>query len=125
MPAKRGQRGLAPLKKIDQLLQSHLGNLLRSTLGTTAMGRAGALMAVALVGSLLFVGLFYVWTRMQMVQIGYEIASLEKKNRVLHQRKRELLLEIASLQSPGELEQQARQKANLIVPPMRKVIHVP
>ena len=125
MPVKRGQRGLAPLKKIDQLLQSHLGNLLRSTLGTPAMGRAGALMAVALVGSLLFVGLFYVWTRMQMVQIGYEIASLEKKNRVLQQRKRELLLEIASLQSPGELEQQARQKANLIVPPMRKVVHVP
>jgi cell division protein FtsL len=116
---------LAPLKKIEQLLQSHLGSLVRSTLGTPIVGRAGALLAVALVAALLFVGLFYVWTRMQIVQIGYEIASLEKKNRILNQRKRELLLEIASLQSPGELERQARQKANLIVPPMRKVVHVP
>jgi cell division protein FtsL len=116
---------LAPLKKIEQFIQSHLENLVQSTLGTSNVGRAGALLAVALVAALLFVGLFYVWTRMQIVQIGYEIASLEKKNRILNQRKRELLLEIASLQSPGELEQQARQKANLIVPPMSKVVHVP
>lgn len=107
------------------MLQSHLGSLLRSTLGTPDMGRAGALIAVALVASLLFVGLFYVRTRMQIVQVGYEIASLEKKNRALKQRKRELLLEIASLQSPSELERQARRKANLIVPPMKKVVHVP
>lgn len=116
--------GLAPLK-IDQWLHSHVGNVLRRTVGTADIGRAGALVAVALVASLLFVGLFYVRTRMQIVQIGYEIASLEKQNRVLKQRKRELLLEIASLQSPGELERQARQKANLIVPPIDKVVHVP
>ena len=116
---------LAPLRKIEQWLHSHIGSLLRGTVGTSDIGRAGAVVAVALVASLLFVGLFYVRTRMQIVQIGYEIASLEKQNRVLKQRKRELLLEIASLQSPGELERQARQKANLIVPPIDKVVHVP
>ena len=69
--------------------------------------------------------LFAVWSRVRNVQMGYEIASLEKENRVLKQRKRELLLEIASLQSPGELERQARQKAKLVVPPISKVVHVP
>jgi len=69
-------------------------------------------------------GLFYVWHRMQLVQIGYEISSLEEKNRDLKKRKRELLLEIASLQSPGELEKKALQ-SGLIVPPRDKVVHVP
>ena len=89
------------------------------------LGSGGALTAIALVASLLFVGLFYVWTRMQLVQIGYRIAELEKKNNALKNRKRELLLEIASVQSPGELERQARTKAGLVFPGIGKVVHVP
>jgi cell division protein FtsL len=90
-----------------------------------AIGRAGTVTAVSLVALLLFMGLFYVWTRMKLVQIGYEIASLEKKNNALKNRKRELLLEIASLQSPGRLERQARKKLGLVFPTIGKVVHVP
>jgi cell division protein FtsB len=125
MRGKERLRTVAPLKKIEEWLNSHIGSPLRRTVGSSDIGSVGALIAVALVASLLFVGLFYVRTRMQIVQLGYEIASLEKQNRILKQRKRELLLEIASLQSPGELERQARQKAKLVVPPMSKVVHVP
>jgi len=81
--------------------------------------------AVILVASLLFLALFYVWTRMKVVQIGYEIADLEKENNALKNRKREMLLEITSLQSPGELEKQARKKVGLMFPPLGKVVHVP
>ncbi len=81
-------------------------------------------MAVVISASLLFVGLFYVWTRMQIVQIGYEISELESKNRDLANRKRELMLEMTSLRSPHELEKKARSQG-LIIPNIDRVVHVP
>ncbi len=85
---------------------------------------AGPFVVVALAGAILCIGLFYVWTRMQIVQIGYEVSSLENENTDLKKRKRELLLEIASLQSPPELEKKAG-KIGLVLPAMGKVVHVP
>jgi cell division protein FtsL len=79
---------------------------------------------VVMSAAILLVGLFYVWTRMQIVQIGYEVSSLEDKNKDLKNRKRELIVEIASLQSPGELDEKAA-KLGLIIPPVNKVVNVP
>ncbi|MGB6065561.1 MAG: hypothetical protein WBG50_12185 [Desulfomonilaceae bacterium] len=84
----------------------------------------GPFLVVVLSGAILFVGLFCVWTRMQLVQIGYELSSLENENNDLKKRKRELLLEIASLQSPQELEKKA-SKMGLALPAIGKVVHVP
>lgn len=86
--------------------------------------RAAPFMALVLSAAVLCVGLFYVWTRMQIVQLGYEISTLESKNRELKDRKKELMVEMASLQSPKELEQKAR-KLGLVFPAMEKIIHVP
>ncbi len=86
--------------------------------------RAAPFMAVVLSAAVLCVGLFYVWTRMQIVQLGYEISTLEVKNRELKDRKKELMVEMASLQSPKELEKKAR-KLGLVFPAMEKVVHVP
>lgn len=86
--------------------------------------RAALFTAVAL-AALIALGLFYVWTRMKVIQLGYEIAELEKKNTGLKNRKRELLVEMTALQSPSELEKRARNEAGLIFPPMGKVVHVP
>lgn len=103
---------------------SLLGRLLLLPWHTSQMRRAAAFVGVVLSATLLFVGLFYVWTRMQIVQMGYEISKLESKNEELKNRKRELMLEIASLQSPGELEKEAR-KLGLVTPDMGSVVHVP
>ena len=89
------------------------------------IGRAGTIVVVMLAVWLLSIGLFYVWTRMQVVQVGFRIADLEKKNKSLQERKRELSVEIASLESPGELESLARHRAGLVTPSMGKVVHVP
>lgn len=86
--------------------------------------RAGHLMAIVIAAAVLIIGMSYVWHRMQLVQIGYEISSLEEKNRDLKKRSRELMLEISSLQSPGELEKKAA-KQGLVVPPRDRVVHVP
>ncbi|AFM27322.1 septum formation initiator [Desulfomonile tiedjei] len=97
---------------------------LRNALDNSGIRRASPAMVMALSVAILFVGLFYVWTRMQLVQIGYQISSAENKNNDLKKRKRELLLEIASLQSPRELENKA-SKIGLVFPSVGKVIHVP
>jgi len=113
------------IKRMASVLAAYPDRLAGFIFRRPAIGRAGTLTAMSLVALLLFMGLFYVWTRMKLVQIGYEIASLEKKNNALKNRKRELLLEIASLQSPGQLEKQARKKLNLVFPTIGKVVHVP
>lgn len=87
--------------------------------------RAGSVLVVILAATVLFVGLFYVWSRMRLVQIGYEITELEIINNDLKKRKRELKLELASLEAPANLEKKAREQAGLIFPPISKVIHVP
>lgn len=101
-----------------------LARLARSTEHTPRIRRAVPFMVVTFSASLLLVGLFYVWTRMQIVQIGYEISALEAKNKELADRKRELMLEMASLRSPEELEKKAR-KQRLVVPSIDRVVHVP
>lgn len=84
----------------------------------------GVVVGMCLAVLLLLVGLFYVWTRMQQVQIGYEISRLEAMNKELKNRKRELHLELSSLQSPRELEAKAK-KLGLVRPSMDRVVHVP
>lgn len=100
----------------------------RSGLGLVGRCRgllqAAPFMALVLSAAVLCVGLFYVWARMQIVQLGYEISTLESKNREWKDRKKELMVEMASLQSPKELEKKAR-KLGLIFPAMEKVVHVP
>ena len=86
--------------------------------------RAGMFLASVLFVAVLTVGLFYVWTRMQLVEIGYEISNLENRNRDLKKRSSELALEIASLESPAELERKA-SRMGLILPPVGRVVHVP
>lgn len=113
------------MKQATTLIRTRARRLIRVTLRNPRTGRTGTLIALGLVGLLLSGGLFYVWTRMQLVQIGYEVADIEKKNNALKNRKRELLLEIASLQYPADLEKQARDRAGLVFPDIGKVVHVP
>jgi cell division protein FtsL len=100
------------------------GRISRLAMDRVEFRRSAPFLAVVVFVAVIIVGLFYVWTRMQVVQIGYEISSLEEKNKELQNRKRELLLEIASLQSPTELQQKA-VKQGLRFPDMGKVLHVP
>jgi cell division protein FtsL len=87
-------------------------------------GEGGSIWVLCVFLGVLVVGTFYVWTRMQIIQIGYEISNLETKNNELKNRKRELILELSSLQSPRELESKAI-KLGLASPTVDKVLHVP
>ncbi len=89
-----------------------------------ALRRGVALLGVSALIVALLIGFFYVWNRMKIVQVGYEISTLENRNKELKNRKRELLLEIASLESPQELEKKAVRQG-LRFPAIGRVIHVP
>lgn len=86
--------------------------------------RGAAFLGVSALIVALFIGFFHVWNRMKIVQVGYEISTLDNKNKELKNRKRELLLEIASLKSPQELEKKAVRQG-LRFPAIGRVIHVP
>ncbi|MGC8657827.1 MAG: septum formation initiator family protein [Desulfomonilaceae bacterium] len=73
---------------------------------------------------LLLVGFFNVWTRMGLVQLGYKISKLETKNKELKSRVRELSLELASLESPAEIEKRAT-KQGLKMPLVGRIVNVP
>jgi len=85
---------------------------------------AGLFIAALIFIAVMVVGLFYVRTRMTLVEIGYGVSSLEKKNRDLKKRATELALKVAFLESPGDLEKKA-SKVGLVLPSVEKVVHVP
>lgn len=50
----------------------------------------------------------YVWTRVQVVESGYRIRSLQEQKDRLKEENRSLMVEAATLKSPQRLEQIAR-----------------
>ncbi len=103
-------------------------NFLGRFFGLTGSGGifhgAGLFLAALIFIAVMVVGLFYVRTRMALVEIGYEVSSLEKKNRDLKKRVTELTLKVAFLESPADLEKKA-SKVGLVFPSVGKVFHVP
>jgi cell division protein FtsL len=73
---------------------------------------------------MLVVALFYVWSRLQVVHLEYDISSLEGQVRHLQQESRQLQLETASLRSPGRIERVARDELGLRMPAPEQVITV-
>lgn len=53
--------------------------------------------------------LAYVWTRVQVVESGYRIRTLEESREKLKEENRSLAVEAATLRSPQRLESLARQ----------------
>ena len=73
---------------------------------------------------LLVVAIFYVWSRLQVVNLEYDISSLEGRVRALQQESRQLQLEVASLRSPARIEQVAHNRLGLRIPAFEQVITV-
>ena len=71
-----------------------------------------------------FVALFYVWSRLQVINLEYGISSLEGRLRTLQQESRGLQVEAASLRSPQRIAQVAQQKLGLHLPKPEQVITI-
>jgi cell division protein FtsL len=66
--------------------------------------------------------LFYVWSRIQVIQIGYEISNALKEERVLNEESKKLRLEIATLKSYARIEKMAVEELRMAKPKPDQVI---
>lgn len=89
-----------------------------------ALKRPRLLPLLAFVTVLLAVSLFFVWSRLQVVHLEYDISSIEAQLRVVDQESQRLRLEAASLRSPGRIETVARNELGLRLPTPEQVITV-
>jgi cell division protein FtsL len=66
--------------------------------------------------------LFYVWSRIQVIQLGYEISNALKVERTLTEENKKLRLEIATLKSYPRIEKIAVEELRMIKPKPEQVI---
>jgi len=73
---------------------------------------------------LVFMGgsLFYVWSRIQVIQIGYAISEALKEERNLTLVNKKLRLEIATLKSYARIEKIAFEELGMVRPKPEQVI---
>lgn len=72
----------------------------------------------------LLLSLFFVWSRLQVLNLEYDISRLEGQLRHGRQEATQLRLEAASLRHPGRIEQVARQDLGLKLPDPSQMIIV-
>ncbi len=72
----------------------------------------------------LFLGasLFYVWSRIQVIQMGYEISSALREERALADANKKLRLEIATLKSYARVEKLAVEELKMAKPSADQVV---
>lgn len=73
---------------------------------------------------MLTVALFYVWSRLQVINLEYDISSLEGRLRTQQQESRNLQVEVASLRSPQRIAEVAQRKLGLHLPKPEQVITI-
>ena len=66
--------------------------------------------------------LFYVWSRIQVIQLGYEISNAFKEERRLTEANKKLRLEIATLKSYPRIERIATEELRMAKPKPEQVI---
>ncbi len=73
---------------------------------------------------LLLIGgsLFYVWSRIQVIRLGYEISSVLKEEKALTEINKRLRLEIATLKSYARIEKFAAEELRMTKPKPEQVI---
>lgn len=79
---------------------------------------------LAFIAVLMGISLFFVWSRLQVVNLEYDISSLEGRLRSMQQESRRLTLEAASLRNPGRIEQAASAELGLRLPALAQVVIV-
>lgn len=66
--------------------------------------------------------LFYVWSRIQVIRLGYEISSALKEEKTLTEANKRLRLEIATLKSYARIEKLAVEELRMAKPKPEQVV---
>jgi len=89
-----------------------------------SLRRPNLVPVLAFIGILLAVSLFFVWSRVQVTGLEYEISQLESSLRDQRQETSNLRLEAASLSNPERIERVARKELGLRLPSAEQVVTV-
>ncbi|MDO3378823.1 cell division protein FtsL [Geoalkalibacter halelectricus] len=89
-----------------------------------SLGRPRLLPVLFFVGLVLAISLLFVWSRIEVFELKYEISALETALREGQQENRQLRLEVASLRSPSRIENIARTRLGLREPTPEQIINV-
>jgi cell division protein FtsL len=81
--------------------------------------RIGIFFVVALIPAI-----FYVWSRVQVIHIGYEISQLKSREVELGKQEKHLMLEIEALTSSSRLERIANEVLGMHQPLGNEVVYV-
>lgn len=86
------------------------------------MPKRGFFFLVLLLGCMVSAALFYVWARIQVIGLGYEISKALKEESLLLEANRKLRLEIAELKSYGRIEKIAVEQLGMSKPTAEQVV---
>ena len=79
------------------------------------------MVAIAAVMSLL---LLYVWERVDLVRVGYEVQQLKAKHRTLERENDELRVKVSALTSPERIARLATERLGMVRPEPGQVVLV-
>jgi cell division protein FtsL len=68
--------------------------------------------------------IFYIWSRVQIVQIGYEINEYKKEQVNLEDENKKLSMEYTLMKSPKRITEFAQTKLNMKLPDIKNIIEV-
>ena len=89
-----------------------------------ALRRPNLWPVLGFIALMLVVSLFFVWSRVQVIGLEYEISNLESNLRDARKETSRLRIEAASLSSPERIERVARSELGLRLPVSEQVITV-
>jgi cell division protein FtsL len=81
-------------------------------------------LAVSL-SSLVVVALLHVWTRLEIVRIGYALSEETRLHQALREHEQRLRLELAARKDPAAIERAAREQAHMAPPDPTAIRIVP
>jgi len=81
-----------------------------------ARGRVSRFLALCIIAALLASSLFYVWSRVLVINLGYDLSEALEVHWKLVQENKKLHIEIALLKSLGRIERIARDELDMEKP---------
>lgn len=79
---------------------------------------------LVLVAFIVFLSLFYIWSRVQIVQTGYRINALKNERVELANGSKRFKVELSVLRSPQRLERIAGEKLGMILPGRERIVGI-
>ncbi|MBP6608053.1 MAG: cell division protein FtsL [Deltaproteobacteria bacterium] len=113
---------LAASKKKSKWLRRQLDRLQRIVTWPSRSPSFGLTVGLT-VTSLVVIALLYVWSRLEVIRIGYELSQQSKLARALGQHNQRLRLELATRKDPATIERFARERLHM-APPQPSAIRI-